>query len=168
MADTGHVTAAENGAGVVAILASGESRVLDGGYSWASPNGGASSWRDAPDNPVTVIAAVDARAYCAWTGGRLPTEAEWEFQAREGAARPFPWDGDAGPLFAAQSPVWRGAPDGRALPVAVDQAAGATPGGILGLAGNAREWVVADGGTVLKGGAWTASTPPTCGWRPVS
>ncbi|GLY37596.1 hypothetical protein Amsp01_036200 [Amycolatopsis sp. NBRC 101858] len=32
----------------------------------------------APDEPVTHVDLDDARAYCAWRGGRLPTEDEWQ------------------------------------------------------------------------------------------
>jgi formylglycine-generating enzyme required for sulfatase activity len=50
----------------------------------------------APDFPITRATWHDAKKYCEWAGKRLPTEPEWEFAARNGDARYFPW-GDTPP-----------------------------------------------------------------------
>jgi formylglycine-generating enzyme len=63
-----------------------------GGANWRHPLGPDSNIRNRDNDPVVHIAYEDALAYAKWAGKRLPTEAEWEFAARGGAAgKPFVW-----------------------------------------------------------------------------
>jgi formylglycine-generating enzyme required for sulfatase activity len=47
-----------------------------------------------PENPAACITWYEAEAYSKWRGGRLPTEAEWEYAARGPQSLVYPWGND--------------------------------------------------------------------------
>jgi serine/threonine-protein kinase len=98
-----------------------------------------------PSLPVTQVNWNEARAFCAYVGGRLPTEEQWEKAARGNSGRDYPWGNDLDCSranwgnFDNEGPC-AGKNPGR--PVAVGSyPQGASPYGVLDMAGNVWEWV---------------------------
>lgn len=88
--------------------------------------------------PVVNVTWYGANAYCAALGRRLPTEAEWEYAARGDEGFIYPW-GSQWQFGLAKTNRPASDPIGA---VEVDSfASGASPFGVLNMAGNVAEWV---------------------------
>jgi formylglycine-generating enzyme required for sulfatase activity len=118
------------------------------GAAWFAPEGPGSHVLDRADHPVVHISWADAAAFAAWSGGRIPSEAEWEHAARGGLSDPrFPW-GDREPDDEAFLPcnIWQGRFPGKNTRadgwMATSPVRGFAPNGagLYDAAGNVWEW----------------------------
>lgn len=121
--------------------------------------------KELSNKPVVYVTAMEAAAFAAWAGKRLPSEEEWERAARFVDGRTYPW-GDSHQLEGSKVPAhcydtllatshrgyyWA---DVKSYPN------GASPEGVYDLAGNVWEWTASsdtkDGKIlrVLKGGSF--------------
>lgn len=140
------------------------------GASWRAPG-----FEQDDDHPVVLVSWADARRFCTWVGGRLPTGSEWAYAAHggDGHAR-FVWGEEPLPLVDSRRQA--NVADRSAMGVSVpefdldynDGAAFTAPVGsysangfgLYDMAGNVLEWTADSVDTnrrVARGGAWNNS-----------
>ena len=125
-------------------------------------------------HPVNCVTWYQASQFCEWFGGRLLTEAEWEFAARSGGdSRDFPWGMDKPSCaFAVMTDAAgvSGCGNGRTWPVC-SKPEGRTDQGLCDMAGNVYEWVednfhhTYDGTPPTDGSAWLDPDATVAGFR---
>lgn len=166
------VTAAEREGGGFEWGAGWERRP---GWTFRKPFGAAP---DSPDHPAVHVSWFEARDYCAWAGGRLPTAAEWIGAAytERRADPPAPFakgktyryptgDAPAGANTSAPDAWPRSAPAGRTE---------AGVNGLYDMGGNAWEWVADAQGEERRtmGGSWwygpEQTTPDVVAFKPAA
>lgn len=91
-----------------------------------------------PALPIACVTWYTAFVFCVWDGGRLPTEAEWEYAAAGGSEnRRYPWGAEA-------PTADRAVFDATELALVGSKPPGAGRWGHLDLGGNLWEWVLDD------------------------
>jgi sulfatase modifying factor 1 len=141
---------------------------------------GPSVWTDAPgpneNRPIGCITWYEAFAFCIWDGGRLPTEAEWNYAAAGGGGsdgqRVYPWSSPSTSTAISSANAVHAS--GASQDVGAKSPQGDGRWGQADLAGNLNEWVrdthastyptpcancahLSAGDRVIRGGAWFSS-----------
>ena len=150
---------------------SGGSWSFQAACNWKHPDGRAR-------HPINCVTFGQARDYCTYKKGRLPTEWEWEWAARsKSKATKFPWGADdvdkkrgnfcgaecVAHVSKAYSATWKGFDfdDGFAETAPVGSFASGASGDLLDLAGNVAEYTLSYYGiygteAVVRGGSWSS------------
>ena len=133
-------------------------RFLEANPNVKEPNYWADRRFNQDRQPVVGVNWKDAKLFCEWAGGRLPTEAEWEYACRAGTTTQYHWGNDGG-MAAEFAWFGEGLHNGSTHPVGEKRP---NPWGFHDLTGNVWEWIEDVWhddyeGAQADGSAWTHS-----------
>ncbi len=115
-------------------------------YWAADQDFGTGTFTQTDSHPVVGVTYYEAEAYCAWAGGHLPAEAQWEKAARWTGSYPnvYPWgnvwDAEKCNNYLDHNSAGGGYGHYQTAPVG-SYPSGASPYGLQDMAGNVEEWV---------------------------
>ncbi|HHW97862.1 MAG TPA: SUMF1/EgtB/PvdO family nonheme iron enzyme [Oligoflexales bacterium] len=141
---------------------------VNAGACTAPDTGGSCNWgqSDRGKHPINCVDWHQAQAYAKWAGGRLPSEAEWEYAARSGGRDwKYPWSNEEATCDRAVMDDGSGNGCGRGnttWPVC-SKPRGNTTHGLCDMAGNVYEWAQdwyhdSYSGAPTDGSAWEKPT----------
>ncbi|HRV17242.1 MAG TPA: bifunctional serine/threonine-protein kinase/formylglycine-generating enzyme family protein [Myxococcota bacterium] len=141
---------------------------VDAGACTAPDTGDYCNWGPSGrgKHPINCVDWHQAQAYAKWAGGRLPSEAEWEYAARSGGRDwKYPWGNEDATCERAvmwESGTGNGCGRGSTWPVC-SKPRGNTTHGLCDMAGNVWEWVQdwyhdSYNGAPTDGSAWESPT----------
>lgn len=134
------VTAIEFAECVAAEACSGDNYETRDDLSWCNLE-----HPDRGEHPMNCVNWKGAKEFCEWAGGRLPTEAEWEYAAKsEGEDNDFPWGDDDADCDLANFDEGDGRGCGDDETSEVCDKDGKTDQGLCDMAGNVAEWIEDD------------------------